>query len=48
MHIETYLQDEIIHHVQSEGKPEGSCHMMTDIMKKKKYHSVYPSKINAL
>lgn len=33
MHIETYLQDEIIYHVQSEGKPEGNRHTMTDTMK---------------
>ncbi len=33
MHIETYLHDEIIHHVQSEGEPEGNHHMMTDTMK---------------
>lgn len=33
MHMETYLDDEIIHYVQSEGKPEGNRHMMTDTMK---------------
>lgn len=33
MHIETYLHDEIIHHVQSEGEPEGNRHMMTDTKK---------------